>query len=101
MVHRQRAAGQLHAGAGGHQVLDAEPLEVRHVGVDAVVLGAGGELDVLAEQVQHAAELARRVVARGARMAVKVGADPAGRIDRPLERRRRAPRRRPAALRST
>ena len=41
------------------------------------MLGARGELDVLAEQVQHPAELAGRVVARGARVAVEVGADPA------------------------
>ena len=77
VVQRQRAAGQLDPDARGHPPLGPQALQVRVVGREAVVLGAGGEFDVLAEQVQHPAELARGVVARGAGMAVEVGADPA------------------------
>ncbi len=51
------------------------------IGGKAVVLGAWGELDVLAEEVLHAAELAGGVVARGGGVAVEVGADPAVGLD--------------------
>ena len=77
VVQRQRLAGQLDPDAGRHPPLGPQALQVRIVGREAVVLRAGGELDVLAEQVQHPAELAGGVVARGAGMAVEVGADPA------------------------
>ena len=50
------------------------------------MFGAGGELDLFAEQVLHAAQLARRVVARWRGMAVKIAAHPAGRVDDPPER---------------
>ena len=77
VVQRQRLAGQLDPDAGGHPPLGPQALQVWIVGREPVVFRAGGELDVLAEQVQHPAELAGRVVARGAGMAVEVGADPA------------------------
>jgi len=65
VVDRERAIGQLDAGAGPHQSRGPEPLQVGIVAGDPVVLCAGGELDVLAEQVEHAAELARGVVPEG------------------------------------
>src|SRR5262249_49972869 len=52
--------------------------QVRRVAIQAVVLGAGGELDVFAHEVQDAAALVGSIVAAGRRMAVEVRADPAG-----------------------
>ena len=78
VVQRKGFASEFDARAGGHEVSDAESLQVGLVGGDAVMLGAGGELDVLAEQVQDAAELAGRIIAGGAGVAVEVSADPAG-----------------------
>ena len=68
----------------GIRSLGPEVLQVRVVHREAVVLGAGGELDLLGEQVEHPAALAGRVIARGSRMAVKVGAEPAAGLDRTL-----------------
>ena len=62
------------------------------------MLGARGEFDVLAKQVQHPAELARGVVAGRAGMAVEIGADPTlglhGADQLGLENRLLSPRRR-------
>ena len=77
MVERQGLAGQLDPDARRHPPLGTEALQVRIVSREPVVFRARGELDLLAEQVQHPAELARGVIARGAGMAVKVAADPA------------------------
>ena len=55
------------------------------VGVDPRVLRAGSEFDMFAQQVEDASQLAADVVARGGRMAMKVGAYPAGRIDDAFE----------------
>ena len=77
VIERQRTPRQLDPDARGHPALRPQALQVRVVAREAVVFGAGGEFDLLAQQVQHPAELAGRVVARGARMAVEVGADPA------------------------
>ena len=85
MVQGQRVAGQLDADAGGHERLCAESLQVGIIAREPVVLGAGGELNVLAEQVEHAAKLAGRVVAGGTGMAVEIGADPAISLDGPDE----------------
>ena len=68
-----------------HQLLGVEGLQVRIVDRDPVVLGTGGELDVLGQQVQHAPRLAGGIVARGGRMAVEICAQPAGGVDRAFE----------------
>ncbi len=82
VIDRQEGSGEFHAAAGGHQVRGTEPGEVRLVGRNPVVLRAGGELDVLAEQVLHPAELAAGVVAGGGGVAVEIAADPARRVHR-------------------
>ncbi len=82
VVDRQRTARSAPCPDRSASASDAEVLQVRVVDREAVVLGAGGELDVLGQQVEHAAALAGRVVARGGRMAVKIGAEPAARVDR-------------------
>ncbi len=76
VIQRQRTAGQLDPDAGGHSFFGSESLQMGIISREAVVFRAGGELDVLAKQVQYAAKLAGRVVAGRAGMAVEVGADP-------------------------
>lgn len=80
MVQRQRRARQFHARDCRHELADPEFGDVRIVGADPVVFGARCELDVFAEQIEHAAALAAGVVARGRTVAVEIAADPAGRV---------------------
>ena len=85
MIQWQRLAGQLDAATRGHPIQRVEEFQMRHVGSNAIVLGAGCEFDVLGQQVEHAAALAGGVVAGRGRMAVEIGAEPAGGIDRASE----------------
>ena len=62
MIQRQRRAGQFHSGNRRDLVFDAELLQNRDVGIDAVVFGTRSILDVLTEKVDHPPGLAGRVV---------------------------------------
>ena len=82
VVEWKGLTGQLDADACRHSFLGSQAPQVRVVGRKAIVLGARGEFHVLAQQVQHSAELARSVVTGWAGMAVEIGTDPAVGFDR-------------------
>jgi len=81
VIDGQQATGELHAGTGDDSLGGAKKFQVRIVGIDAVVLGAGDELEVFSEQVEHSTALARGVVAGGGGVAVEFGTEPAGGVD--------------------
>ena len=83
MIQRQRRTGQFHPRDCRNELPDPQPVDVRLIRADAVVFSAGSELDVLANQIQHAPQLTAGVVPRRSAVTVKVAAHPTGRIDRP------------------
>ena len=82
------AAGQLDAGHSADAPAQPQTVDVGLPVVDAIVLGGRRELDVLGGDVDEAVGGVAVVVAAGRGVRVVVGADPAGGVDRPLERRR-------------
>ena len=86
VIDWQWAARQLHACASRHQVFRLEKLQMRGVRRDAVVFGARCEFDVLCKQIQDSPKLIGSVIARGCRVTVVFGADPAWCFDRSAQR---------------
>ena len=85
VIDGQRPAGELEARASCHAVERFESLEMGKIRRNAIVFGAGSELDVFGQQIQHSTELAGGVIAGRRRMAVQIAAHPTSRIDGPFQ----------------